>query len=120
MRLGFFWLECCRVGVVGERIFRLRFFDRVGQSNPCPVLSFFKVSRRFQASGGLQKFLRVRLAGLGQLQPQIQVRLENIRLCRHRFAIGGDGCFHVAQSIFHETKIEPSLIIRRITVDQLA
>ncbi len=120
MGLGFFGLESRRALVIGKCFFRLRFFDRVGKRKPGPVLALGGMSGRFQLGSSPQKFLRVRLAGLRELQPQIQTRFENIRLRRNRFAISRNGCVQVAQCIFHESQIKPPLVARGITLNQLA
>jgi hypothetical protein len=57
---------------------------------------------------------------LRQLQPQIQIRLEDIRLRRHRLAIRRNRFLHFPQPIFRESQIEPRDIVCRISLNHFS
>ncbi len=118
MRLSLFRLQRCRALVGRKRLLRFRLFDRLPQGKPGPVLTFGHVRGGFQLSRCPQKLLRLRLPGLGQLQPKIQVRFKNVRLSRYRFAVSRNRLVQPAQLIFYKAKIEPSHVARGLAIEQ--
>ena len=118
MRLGLFRLQLRRSSKRCQRIFGLRFFQRMPQRQPCPVFPFIHMARRLQPRCRPQKFLRIRLPSLRQLQSQIQIGFEHIRLRRYRFAICRDRRIHIRQTIFHVPQIKPSHITRGIVLQK--
>ena len=119
MRLRFFGLKRSRLLISGQSFFRLRFSivspaTAMRGIDPLPhgwsASDCVAARRKISASG---------LAGLGQLQPKIKIRFENIWLRRHRLAISRDRLIQLAQGIFHEAQIEPRHIARAIPLDQL-
>jgi len=57
---------------------------------------------------------RICFDGLGQLEPEIQIRFEHIRFGRYRFAIRGDRLIALAKPVLDKTELKPGHIIRWI------
>ena len=114
VRLRILRLQDRSLAISRDRLFWLRRFQHMRQRKPRPRLTLRDVAGGLELRGCAQELGSVRLIRLGELQPQIQVRLEHIRLRRDGLTIRRDGLVHLAQPVLHETEFKPRDIIRVI------
>src|ERR1019366_4732038 len=114
MWLGILWLQRCRLPVVGNGFLGLGRFEHMREGNPGPRMALGNVTGGLELRGGQQVLRGLGLSSLGKLQPQIQIRLQNIRLRRYRFAVRRNRFVPLAQPILHKPQFKPRHIIRGI------
>ena len=120
MRFWILRLQGCRLSIGRDGLVRFSGFQYMPQRKPRPRLALRDVACRFELRRRPQKLLGIGLATLGELKPEIQIRLKHVRLSRHRFPIGGNRLVQLAQAVLRKPKIEPCHIIRRIIVHHFA
>ncbi len=86
----------------------------MSQRKPRSRLAFRHAGRGLQLRSREQKLVGIGLPGLGQLNPKIQVRLENIRLRRHRLAVRRNRIVGLPQRVRDKAQVKPRHIVLRI------
>src|SRR5882757_5525852 len=91
----------------------------MSEREPGPGLAFFNMGGRFELGGCSQEWLGFRTIGPGEHQPEIQVGLEDVRLCSDRLTIRVDGFITPADTVVDESEVEPCLIVFGISLKRL-
>src|SRR5580692_10214577 len=72
-------------------------------------MAFVHIGRRLQSGCSAKELLGIRLAGLGQHEPEIEIGLKDVWLGSHRFTIGSNGLLSVSQPVVHKSQVKPGL-----------